>query len=164
LTQPGPSGSIAREDERMSDDTTRAVELVEATIRSLGVDPAAAKIPGDDKTRAYALRRGSARVVVAVARGEGGAGTLRVLAPVVHAPEVAKEAAVFRRLLELNAREVSGAAFGLFGDEIVAVAERATKDLDASEVDAIVKNVGRVADRWDDVLAKEFGLKRASDA
>lgn len=143
----------------MSDETTRAVEMVEATIRGLGVDPAAAKIPGDERTHAYALRRGSARVVVAITRG-----TLRVLAPVVRAPDAAKEAAVFRRLLELNAREVSGAAFGLFGDEIVAVAERSTKDLDPSEVEANVKNVGRVADRWDDALAKEFGLKRATDA
>jgi hypothetical protein len=148
----------------MSDDVARAVEMVETTIKALGVDPGSAKIPGDDKTHAYALRRGSARVVVAVSRLEGGNGVLRVLAPVVHAPEAAKEAAVFRRLLELNAREISGAAFGLFGDEIVAVAERTTKDLDPSEVDASVKNVGRVADRWDDVLAKEFGLKRASDA
>jgi hypothetical protein len=147
----------------MSDDVKRAVEMVETTIRSLGVDPAAAKIPGDDKTHAYALRRGSARVVVAVSRVEGG-GVLRVLAPVVHAPEASKEAAVFRRLLELNAREISGAAFGLFGEEIVAVAERSTKDLDASEVDASIKNVGRVADRWDDALAKEFGLKRSTDA
>jgi hypothetical protein len=148
----------------MSDDVGRAVEMVEATIRALGVDPAAAKIPGDDKTHAYALRRGSARVVVAVSRGEGGHGTLRVLAPVVHAPSTEKEAAVFKRLLELNAREVAGAAFGLFGGEIVAVSERATKDLDPSEVESTVKNVGRVADRWDDVLAKEFGLKRATDA
>ena len=148
----------------MSDEVTRAIGMVEATIKTLGVDPATAKIPGDEKTSAYALRRGSARVVVAVAKADGGSGTLRVLAPVVRAPEAAKEAAVFRRLLELNAREVAGAAFGLFGDEIVAVAERTTRDLDASEVDAIIKNVGRVADRWDDALAKEFGLKRSSDA
>lgn len=148
----------------MSDDVRRAVEMVETTIKALGVDPAAAKIPGDDKTHAYALRRGSARVVVAVAKGEGGHGVLRVLAPVVRAPEASKEAAVFRRLLELNAREISGAAFGLFGDEIVAVSERSTKDLDPSEVEASVKNVGRVADRWDDALAKEFGLKRSTDA
>ena len=147
----------------MSDDTRRAVEMVEATIRALGVDPAAAKIPGDDKTFAYALRRGSARVVVAVTHGEGG-GQLRVLAPVVHALDASKEAAVYKRLLELNAREISGAAFGLFGNEIVAVVERSTKDLDPSEVEANVKNVGRVADRWDDALAKEFGLKRSTDA
>lgn len=147
----------------MSDDVERAIGLVETTIKGLGVDPAQAKIPGDQKTVAYALRRGSARVVVAIAR-EAGGGTLRVLAPVVKAPAADREAAVFKRLLELNAREASGAAFGLFGDDVVAVAERGVKDLDASEVDAIVKNVGRVADRWDDALAKEFGLKRSSDA
>jgi hypothetical protein len=148
----------------MSDDVERAIGLVEATIKSLGVDAGQAKIPGDQKTVAYALRRGSARVVVAIARDGQGGGTLRVLAPVVKAPAADREAAVFKRLLELNAREASGAAFGLFGDDVVAVAERGVKDLDASEVDAIVKNVGRVADRWDDALAKEFGLKRSSDA
>ena len=147
----------------MSDDVARAVTLVETTIRALGVDPASAKIPGDDKTYAYALRRGSARVVVAISHGHGGHGVLRVLAPVVRAPEASKEAAVFRRLLEINAREISGAAFGLFGDEVVVVVERPTKDLDASEVEANVKNVGRVADHWDDALAIEVGLLRPTD-
>jgi hypothetical protein len=148
----------------MSDDVRRAIELVETTIKALGVDPEKARIPGDEKTTAYALRRGSARVVIAVARGEGHDGVLRVLAPVVRVPSADKEAAVFRRLLELNARELSGASFGIFGEDIVATEERSVRDLDPSEVESVIKNVGRVADRWDDALSKEYGLTRSSDA
>jgi hypothetical protein len=148
----------------MSDDVQRAIELVEKTIKALGVDPQKARIPGDAKTSAYALRRGSARVVIAVARGEGTDGVLRVLAPVVRLPPPEKESVVFRRLLELNARELAGASFGIFGDDIVATEERSVHDLDPSEVESVIKNVGRVADRYDDALAKEFGLTRSSDA
>lgn len=148
----------------MSDDVQRAIDLVKATIKGLGVDPERAVIPGDAKTTAYALRRGSARVVIAIARGEGGEGVLRVLSPVVRLPPAEKEAHVFRRLLELNARELHGASFGIFGDEIVVTEERSVRDLDPSEVEEVVKNVGRIADRWDDALAMEFGLTRASDA
>ncbi len=148
----------------MSDGVQHAIELVEKTIKALGVDPEKARIPGDAKTSAYALRRGSARVVIAITRGEGGEGVLRVLAPVVRMPPPDKEAAVFRRLLELNARELAGASFGLFGDDVVATEERSVRGLDASEVDKVIKNVGRVADCWDDALSKEFGLTRSSDA
>lgn len=95
----------------------------------------------------------------------GGAhGVLRVVAPVVKLPSDAAQAnALFRRALELNGREIHGSAFGIFGDDLVAIAERALTDLDGSEVDAAIRGVGAVADKWDDTLAKEFATKRSSD-
>jgi hypothetical protein len=147
----------------MTDSTARAVQLVETTIQKLGIDPATTKIPGDGETVAFALKRGSARVIVAV-HGTGDDGTVRVVSPVVKIPaDTGKHAAFFRRLLDLNGREIQGAAFGLFGDDAVVIAERSVKDLDASEVEAAIRNVGRVADRWDDALANEFGTVRSSD-
>ena len=105
----------------MTDQAQRARKLVEETIQKLGIDPASAAIPGDASTVAYALKRGSARVIVAV-HGAGAEGTLRVVAPVVRVPDDATAAsALFRRLLELNARELQGAAFGLFGDDAVVI-------------------------------------------
>ncbi|GAB4197792.1 MAG: hypothetical protein OHK0013_06250 [Sandaracinaceae bacterium] len=139
----------------------QAIERVEAVIRGLGLDPAEATIPGDASTRAYALKRGSARVVIAVHRAPGG-GTFRVLAPCVRVP-AAPPAELFRHLLELNARELVGVAFGVFGDDVVVVAERSVRDLDTSEVEAAIRNVGRIADRYDDALASRFGLQRSSD-
>jgi hypothetical protein len=147
----------------MTDQAQRARQLVEETIQKLGIEPASAAIPGDASTVAYALKRGSARVIVAV-HGSGAEGTLRVVAPVVRVPDdAAKASALFRRLLELNARELQGAAFGLFGDDAVVIVERTVLDLDASEVEGAIRGVGRVADRWDDALAAEFGTVRSSD-
>ena len=147
----------------MTDQAAAALTLVEETIRKLGLDPATARLPGDAKTTAFALRRGSARVVVAVHDAAGG-GALRVVAPVVRIPADAQSAsALYRRVLELNGREIHGAAFGIFGDDVVAIAERSLVDLDGSEVEAAIRGVGAIADKWDDPLAKEFATKRSSD-
>ena len=147
----------------MTDHGTAALALVEATIKKLGLDPETARLPGDKTTQAFALRRGSARVVVAIQDAAGG-GVLRVVAPVVKIPADATVAgSLFRRVLDLNGREVHGSAFGIFGDDVVAIAERSLVDLDASEVEAAIRGVGAVADKWDDALAKEFGTKRSSD-
>lgn len=144
-----------------SDAHERAVQLVEAVIRTLGLDPATARIPGDEATVAYALKRGSARIVVAVHRTEAG-GTFRVLSPCVRI-DASTPPELFRHLLELNARELVGAAFGIFGDEVVVVAERSVADLDASEVESTIRTVGRIGDRYDDALARRFGVARSSD-
>lgn len=145
----------------MSPDVEEALKLIESVIRGLGLDPTSATIPGDAATKAYALKRGSARVVVAVHQTETG-GTFRVLSPCVRI-ENGTSPDLYRHLLELNARELVGAAFGVFGDEVVVVAERSVKDLDASEVEAAIRNVGRIGDRYDDALAQRFGVKRSSD-
>ncbi len=145
----------------MSPDVEEALRLIESVIKGLGLDPASATIPGDAATKAYALKRGSARVVVAVHSTETG-GTFRVLSPCVRI-EATSSPDLYKHLLELNARELVGAAFGVFGDEVVVVSERSVKDLDASEVEAAIRNVGRIGDRYDDALAQRFGVKRSSD-
>jgi hypothetical protein len=148
----------------MTDSVGKARKLVEETIQKLGVDPATTRIPGDGETTAYALKRGSARVIVAVHGSTADDGTLRVVAPVVQVPaDAGRHAAFFRRLLELNGSEVRGAAFGLFGGDAVVIVERGVRDLDASEVEAAIRNVGRIADKWDDALATEFGTVRSAD-
>ena len=42
--------------------------------------------------------------------------------------------------------------------------ERSVQDLDGSEVDGMIRNVGRLADAWDDALAERYGARRSSDA
>ena len=145
-------------------DVERAVALVEATIEGLGIDPAESRTQREGHV-AYALRRGSARLLIAVhaPSGELTEGRLRVVAPCVHLPPSDREHALFRRLLEANATDLVGAAFAISGNEIVVVAERSVRDLDSSEVDTMVRNVGRVADRYDDDLARTFSLSRSSD-
>ncbi|MGE0785888.1 MAG: YbjN domain-containing protein [Sandaracinaceae bacterium] len=146
-------------------EVARAIALVERTITALGVDPAASRSQRDGHV-AYALRRGSARILIAVhaPSEELNEGRLRVIAPVVHLAGVTREAELYRHLLEANARELVGAAFAVSGDEVVVVTERSVRDLDASEVDAMVRTVGRLADRYDDELAAAYGAARSSDS
>jgi hypothetical protein len=63
---------------------------------------------------------------------------------------------LFRRLLELNASEVKGLAFGLRGDEVVLVSERPTLDLDPSEVMDILKRAEGFATRYAQVLEADL--------
>lgn len=147
-------------------DHQRAVTLVEETITALGIDPTASVLPGDPEgPRRFALRRGSAQIIVAVHPPAPGLeeGTLRVVAPVVRVPSEDLQLALFRRLLEANAQELVGVAFAVAGDDVVVVAERSLQDLDSSEVQAMIRTVGASADRFDDHLAQKFHTTRSSD-
>jgi Putative bacterial sensory transduction regulator len=144
-------------------DFEKAKELVEATISKIGLDPATTRAPcANDSQAAWALKRGSASVLVTVTHheAEGGA-TIRVVSPVVTLPSGPNQPALLRRLLELNAGGLANAAFGLMGDRVVAVSERPTAGLDASEVEQIVRHLAAVADTFDDRFEKEFGATKA---
>jgi len=151
-------------EERANTDVERAVALVEETIEALGIDPRSSRNEREGHI-AYALRRGSARILIAVHSPSGDLteGRIRVVAPVVVLPS-AEQPALLRYLLEANATELVGAAFAISGQEVVVVTERSVGDLDASEVDTMIRTVGRVADRYDDQLSKTFELQRSSDA
>jgi len=147
-------------------DLARAVSLVEQTITALGIDPTASRVQTSDGSHRFALRRGSAAILVTVhpPAEKGQHGTLRVVAPVVRIPDSSKQHALYEHLLSLNVTQLVGAAFGISGDDVVLVAERSLVDLDASEVNDMVRVVGRAADRFDDVLAGEFETTRSSDS
>jgi hypothetical protein len=140
-----------------------ALSLVEASIRTLGLDPAQARLPGDGPGARFSLRRGSAQVFILLAAPSGAetVGTLRIVAPVIELPAPEKRLALFERLLRLNAAEARGCAFALSDEAVVIVCERSVRDLDASEVDASIRTVGAVADHFDDALAREFDATRA---
>lgn len=145
---------------------TIAVKLVERAIADLGLDPIAVRAREDKSPGLWAIRRGSATVIISVVASiEGPEGTLRVLAPILRPPdEPTTQARLFRRLLELNGTELTGAAFGLLGGDVVVVAERSIIDLDASETDALLATVTQVADHYDDELADQYGAVRLADA
>ena len=78
-------------------------------------------------------------------------------------PEILAAPPLLRRLLELNAGELAGAAFGLRDDEVVLTADRSTAGLDQIEVEELIRCVADYADHYDDVLTKEFGGIRHCD-
>ena len=148
-----------------SADVERAVGLIEHTIRDLGIDPAASRTQREGHV-AFALRRGSARILIAVhsPTDELKEGRLRVVAPVVQLPAPDRLPELCRELLEANASKLVGAAFALSGEEVVVVTARSGQARDGSEVDGMIRTVGRLADAWDDALAERYGARRSSDA
>jgi CelD/BcsL family acetyltransferase involved in cellulose biosynthesis len=148
---------------RFVEDFDRAKALVEETIRALGLDPAATRAKDAPTTCSWTLQRGSAAILVNVARRNDDQRTyLRVISPLMTLPEASKREALFTRLLELNGSGIANCAFGLVGDRVVLVSERPANGLDANEVKEIVRHVGAVADAYDDRLVKEFGGELAS--
>jgi anti-sigma factor RsiW len=142
-----------------------AKSLVEATIRKLGLDPAAMRAPSAGEGQAaWTLKRGSASVLVVVTRreNEDNATYLRIASPVVTLPaDASLHLPLFRRILELNAAGLANAAFGLIGERVVVVSERPVAGLDEGEVEQAVRHLAAVADTFDDRLEKDFGATRA---
>jgi hypothetical protein len=142
---------------------SRTKDTVEATLTKLGIDAKKALVKATDDQASYTLLRGSASVVVTVVhRLEQNAVFLRVASPVM-IPADDTRAALYERLLEMNAGGLANAAFGLLGDKVVAVSERPAENLDPGEVEQMIRHLSAVADTYDDRLVKEFGGKRASD-
>ncbi len=137
------------------------IKMVEDAISALGHVPGDSRIEGPEPDLpAWRVKKGSAYVFVFLGVHEKD-NVLRVLAPVLHPAPGTDERQLFRHLLELNATEIAGAAFGLRDGEVVLCAERNTVDLDPSEVLDIIKRVEDFADRYDDILVAKFGGRAA---
>lgn len=147
----------------MDTDFEKARQLVEATIRKLGVEPTACRAHGSETQEAWTLKRGSASVLVTVTYHEDEKRTyLRAAALVLNLPSnVNNHGPLFRRLLELNAAGLANAAFGLAGDRVVVVSERPAEGLGPEEVEQTIRHLSAVADTFDDRLEKEFGATKA---
>ncbi len=136
-------------------------KLLESVLQKLGLDPAGAMVRKDDTSIAWGIMRGSAQVLLIAASTDKGT-WVRVVAPVVKLPPEEQRLAFFARLLDLNAKAMRNAAFGVQGDVVVIVSERPAQGLDANEVDQILKHVGATADHYDDAFEKEYGVAKAS--
>lgn len=142
----------------------RAKEIVEASIKSLGIDPLAARAKDAPTTVSWTFQRGSAAILANLTRRKEDDNLyFRVVSPVMTLPDAVTREALFVRLLELNGKGLANCAFGLIGDRVVVVSERPAKGLDGEEAEQIMRHLAAVADTYDDRLVKEFGGTRASD-
>ncbi len=133
----------------MSEGMNEARGMVEAAIRTIGLDPATLLTKdsgeGESKQVAWTLKRGSAAVLVMLLR-RADVASLRVVSPTI-VFDPAKKDVLFPRLLELNAEGT----------------ERPIVDLSEAEVAHAIRLVAGVSDTYDDKLVAEYGGKRASD-
>lgn len=146
----------------MAGDRNTAKRTIERALESLGLTPSSLLVKEDASQISWALKRGSAAILVALVERPPGT-SFRVVAPVM-IPVADRRDSLFARLLEMNAEGLSNAAFGLVDGRVVVVHERPIEGLDLAEVDHAVKQVSAVADTFDDRLVAEFGGQRAIDA
>jgi hypothetical protein len=138
-------------------------QMIEAVLSSRGIDATRSRIKSEAGP-AWGMTQGSAEIYIFLTAGEAGDNFLQVISPVMRPTEEAlANTAFMRRLLELNATELTGAAFGLRGDEVVLSTDRSTSGLDRVEVEEMVRRVADYADHYDDALTLEFGGTRHSD-
>jgi len=138
-------------------------QMVEAVLTARGLNATQHRIESQGGP-AWGVTAGSAEVFIFLTAGSGGDNFIQVVSPVMTPPEEQLASPrLLRRLLELNATEMTGAAFGLRGDEVVVTTDRSTVGLDPIEVEEMIRRVSDYADHYDDALTLEFGGIRHAD-
>jgi hypothetical protein len=141
-------------------------KMVEGVIASLNLSAEQSRVTAENAAHAWGIMKGSAQVFIFVhaASSEEDWHSIQVISPVLRLPESGPhQMTLLRHLLDLNARELAGAAFGLNGDTVVITASRSTEDLDSSEVKDMILKIGYYADHYDDILIGQFGGSRQRD-
>jgi hypothetical protein len=133
------------------------IRMVEDALQSLGHPPDNSRTESEDDMPAWRVEAvgPGARVDVRLGIADD-KNVLRVTATVATLPSGDGELRILHKLLELNATEVKGVAFGLIGSDIVLVSERSTIDLDPSEVEDILRRTEKFAAHYAGVLAKDL--------
>jgi hypothetical protein len=137
--------------------------MIETVLEGRGLDPKLARVQSAGGP-AWGITQGSAEIYIFLTAGGSGENFIQIISPVMRpAPESLASPQLFRRLLELNATELTGAAFGLRDEEVVLTTDRSTQGLDALEVEEMIRRISKYGDHYDDALTEEFGGQRHSD-
>jgi hypothetical protein len=138
-------------------------QMVESVLAERGVNPEKSRIQSAAGP-AWGMTQGSAEVYIFLTSTGAGDNFIQVVSPVMRPSKESMSGPGFlKRLLELNANELTGAAFGLRDEEVVLTSDRSTSGLDRVEVDEMIRRVAEYADQYDDALTLEFGGIRHSD-
>lgn len=126
-----------------------------ASRASLKDDQGRPYVPRLDESGYAQVPRGSAIIGVNVLEAQG---VLMMFSPIMPVPMAGREA-FYRKLLELSFLTTADAAFAVNAaqDEVVVRALRRLSALDYEEFEDLLSTVGEIADRWDDVLVRDYG-------
>jgi hypothetical protein len=150
-------------DNRQETNLRACEQMIEAVLVDRAIDTAKSRIKSAAGP-AWGFKQGSAEVYIFLTVGNAGENFIQIVSPVMKPTDATLGApAFFRRLLELNANELTGAAFGLRDAEVVLTADRSTSGLDRIEVEDMIRQVSEYADHYDDALTQEFGGTRHCD-
>ncbi len=127
--------------------------MVASYFKGRGLDVATHQLAGAEGV-GWWLQEGSAKVYVYVQDTQMGP-VIRVTSPINNIPATNREA-FYRKLLDINGN-LSSCSLATHENSVLVVAQRATNNLDQSELDDLIWNVAYVADLLDNKLATEFG-------
>ncbi len=131
------------------------VEVIETVIASLDSnDSAMVSHPEKDGGYVWKFQYGSVEVFVQLS-GSSEEDTLSVWATVLKLP-VAKEAELFRKLLQMNLTDTFESRFAILNDAVVVFSSRALADISPSEISRAITVVATIADNNDEALQAEF--------
>ncbi len=132
---------------------TSYVDVIETVISSLEQE-GSAMVNHSEDGYLWRFRYGTVEVYVQLS-GETDDDMLTTWSP-VHKLPVQNEAAMMRRLLELNCGSTFEACFGLLDQRVVVFSTRTLKDISASEISRLMTIVASIADENDEVLLKDY--------
>lgn len=130
------------------------VEVIETVIASLDSQDSAMVSHPEGSAHLWKFTYGSVEVFVQLS-GTTEDDTLSVWAAVLKLP-VAREADLFRKLLQMNVVETFESRFALLNDEVVVIAMRTLADISPFEISRAVTVVATIADNNDEALQAEF--------
>ncbi len=135
-----------------------ASRVVEETLSThFGLDPRQNRLETSEPSMmAWGLTKGSASIFISLTWGQRNQ-TLQIFSPiVVLTPQV--NINLYPTLLGLNAsNELVGAAFAIRDNKVILKVERNGRDLTVAAVQDMIRRIGTLADRYDDLLVEQFG-------
>ncbi len=144
----------APDESAVNPDPVNYVEVIETVISSLALEQSA-MVRHTAEGYLWKFTYGSVEVFVQLT-GLTDEDTLTVWSPLMAMP-ADNNAALMRKLLEMNWTETAEARFGIFNDQIVALACRTLTELEPGEIARAIAIVAFVADANDNSLRAEFG-------
>jgi hypothetical protein len=129
-------------------------QVVEDSIRMLGVDPAACR---GQKEGQWSLVKGSANVWIDcwyIEREKRA--YYQVMSPIMQVPP-ARQAELFKELLEINDK-LFAVAFTVYDNWVWLKVIREADGMDANEAFGLMTRIGNYADDYDDILKEKYGV------
>jgi len=133
---------------------TSHTEVIETVISSLQEDQSA-MVSRSSQGHLWKFKYGSVEVFVQLT-GETDEDMLTVWSPVLKLP-ARNEAALMRKLLEMNWSSTFEAHFGIVDSQVIVSSQRTVAELSPGEVSRNITVVATVADNYDEALQSEFG-------
>jgi hypothetical protein len=134
--------------------STNYVEVIETVIASLDSDDSA-MVSHSDGGYVWKFQYGSVEVFVQLS-GTQEEDTLSVWSTVLKLP-VSNEAALFRKLLQMNLTETFESCFAILNNDVVVFSTRTLSDISPGEISRAITVVATIADNNDEALQAEFG-------